>query len=125
MKKNPGHVSKDRGIVGRFKHMGGEGGIQVTSSNWRNQIKEKQGVHRQELHLHILKDRIFYPLLSHPPSYTGTKPICIVYEVSKNTVSLYSEVLLFVVVTEKILLTCLVLPPHKMESSKNLFSFWT
>lgn len=29
MKKNPGHVSKDRGIVGRFKYVGGEGGMQV------------------------------------------------------------------------------------------------
>lgn len=27
--KNPGHVSKDRGIVGRFKYVGGEGGMQV------------------------------------------------------------------------------------------------
>lgn len=64
MKKNPGHVSKDRGIVGRFKYVEGEGGMQVTSSNWRNQIKEKQGVHRQELYLHILKDGIFSTLLS-------------------------------------------------------------
>ena len=28
MKQNPGHVSKDRGIVGRFTYMGWEGGIQ-------------------------------------------------------------------------------------------------
>lgn len=42
MEQNPEHVSKDRGIVGKFKYRGWEGGIQTTSSNWRTQMKEKQ-----------------------------------------------------------------------------------
>lgn len=95
IKQNPWHVSKDRGTAERFQHLEWEGGIWITSSNWRSQTKEKQGVHMHMRYTYVFWRTGSSPLLSHPPSYAGAQHVCVVYVVSKNTVNSYSVVLLF------------------------------